>query len=159
MDKDQEAKVTKALQTHEARLKKLEAGMANLSESSTPSSDLAAQLKEEAEKSAQLSEQVTLLEQENAALKERSDALAVLEELVKTPEGFAEMAAKFGYTGLIPQDKALTDEANREASAAEPPPSEGRKPSVVAGKVDDPDYEYLPGMDASILKPKAPKEE
>jgi TolA-binding protein len=156
MDKEQEARVAKALQSHEERLKKLES---TSRESSPESSDLVAQLKEETNKVAQLAEQVTLLEQENAALKERSDALEVLEGLVKSPEGFVELATQFGYAALIPPDLERTGEANAEAAAAETPADQAPvKRSVVEGQVEDPDYEFIQGLGVSILKPKAPKE-
>lgn len=99
---------------------------------------------------AKLTEQVTLLEQEKAALKERSDSLAVLEELIKTPEGFVEFAGKFGYLALIPPDPAA--QAKVEEEGKKP----GAKPQSVIGKVDDPDYEFYPNYGVkgiSILKP------
>jgi hypothetical protein len=94
------------------------------------------------------------LERENEALSKRSDALAVLEELAKSPKGIIEMTTALGYGGLLKSEPVTEGQM-----PAEPPPSGegGTPPEEESGKAAA--EEAIDAMQGIVDGAKNPHEE
>lgn len=64
------------------------------------------------------------LEQDNAALKQKAEKFDKFEELIKTPEGFVEIARDFGYDVMLPSEMADLKEADIIHDPETPPDPE-----------------------------------